>query len=520
MESASNGQPASPTFCPAENRRYVLVAAILASALGFIDGSVVAIAMPAIRSDIGATLAGAQWISNGYMLTLSALILVGGAAGDRFGLRRVFASGIALFVASSVLCALAPGQSSLILFRMIQGLGAAFMVPGSLTIIARAYPKAERGKAIGIWAASSALTTAIGPVIGGALISSFGDSAWRIIFAVNLPLGGAALYLLAARVPADTPAGRRALDGGGAVLATAALGALAFGLTAFGNGDGERAAFASLFVIAGILLLAGFALWERRCSRPMIDLSLFGNRAFTGANLATFFLYFGLSANLFYLPMFAVAAWGISEAETGFIFLPLSGLIALLSSPVGKLTDRTGPRLPIALGSLVVAAAFAGLAALSALGLRYFWTGIFPLMVVFGLGMSLVVSPLSAAVMTVVDDKDTGAASGINNAVSRVAGLIAVAAMGAVAAWRYRAVLDGAGSLSSMPGFGEKPAAVLPQALEAARVAASEAAFSGVAWTIAALSLLSAFIAWRTVPGGAERPDPRNAPGPSAGDIG
>ena len=197
-----NSPVSNGTFCPQPQRRFVLIAAILASALGFIDGSVVSIAIPAIRSDIGATLADAQWISNAYALTLSALILAGGAAGDNFGLRRTFVAGIVLFVAASLACALAPGPGSLIAARAVQGIGAAIMVPGSLAIIAKAYPKKERGRAIGIWAASSALTTALGPVIGGLVLSAFDDSVWRLIFAINLPLGGAAIYLLLFKVPA------------------------------------------------------------------------------------------------------------------------------------------------------------------------------------------------------------------------------------------------------------------------------------------------------------------------------
>lgn len=418
----------------------MLVAAILASALGFIDGSVVAIAIPAIRADLGASLADAQWISNAYALTLSALILAGGAAGDRFGLRRTFATGIALFVAASAICAIAPDTRSLILARGLQGVGAAIMVPGSLAIIAKAYPKKQRGRAIGIWAASSALTMALGPVVGGLILSAFDDSVWRLIFAINLPLGGIAIYLLA-KVPADAATGKRKLDLGGAAIATAAFGALAYGLTALtAENGGSAPEQAMVFIAAGFLLLVGFLVWEMRQSEPMVDLSLFRARAFAGANAATFFLYFALSGILFYLPMLLIAGWGLSPAATGFIFLPLSVAIALLSGPVGQLSDSIGPRLPIAAGSLVVAAAFAGLAILTGIGFHGFWSGVFPLMIVMGLGMALVVSPLSTAIMTAVEDKDTGAASGINNAISRIAGLIAVAAMGVVAAFRYASI--------------------------------------------------------------------------------
>ncbi|WP_287092834.1 MFS transporter, partial [Mesorhizobium sp.] len=326
------------TFCPQSRRSFVLIAAILASALGFIDGSILAIATPAIRVDLGASFAEAQWISNSYALTLSALILVGGAAGDRFGLRHAFVAGIALFIAASLACAVAPNPPVLIAFRAIQGIGAAIMVPGSLAIIAKAYPKKERGRAIGIWAAASALTTALGPVLGGVVLSAFGDGIWRAIFAINLPLGLVSIYLLLAKVPADAPTEKRSLDLGGAALAILAFGALAYGLTSMSaEGEGQMSGPS---IAAGALLLIMFIVFERRQREPMIDLSLFRVGAFAGANVATFFLYFALSANLFYLPMLLIAGWGLSAAEVGFIFLPLSVLIALLSGPVGQWSDR------------------------------------------------------------------------------------------------------------------------------------------------------------------------------------
>jgi EmrB/QacA subfamily drug resistance transporter len=287
-------------FCPRSQRRYVLIAAILASALGFIDGSVVSIAIPAIRTDLGATLIEAQWISNAYALTLSALILAGGAAGDNYGLRRTFITGIMLFVAASLFCALAPDPTSLIAARAIQGIGAAIMVPGSLAIIAKAYPKAERGRAIGIWAASSALTTALGPVVGGVVLSTFGDSIWRVIFAINLPLGGIALYLLLAKVPNDEATQKRQLDLSGAAIATAGLGAIAYGLTALSSENAQSSETVPLASMAvGLALFGCFLLWERRQTEPMVDLSLFRIGAFSGANIATFFLYFALSGILF-----------------------------------------------------------------------------------------------------------------------------------------------------------------------------------------------------------------------------
>ncbi|HEY4191004.1 MAG TPA: MFS transporter [Mesorhizobium sp.] len=497
--SAGQARPANgASFCPQSSRRFVLIAAILASALGFIDGSVLAIAIPAIRVDLGASLAQAQWISNAYALTLSALILAGGAAGDRFGLRGTFIAGIGLFILASLACALAPNPPVLVLFRAIQGIGAAIMVPCSLAIIAKAYPKNERGRAIGIWAAASALTTALGPVLGGLLIASFNESIWRAIFAINLPLGAVSIYLLFAKVPADKPTEKRALDLGGAALATLAFGVLAYGLTAL-NGKGEGG-LSGMSIAAGIVLLVVFIGWEIKQREPMIDLGLFRSPAFAGANLSTFFLYFALSANLFYLPMLLIAGWGLSAGEVGFIFLPLSGFIALLSGRVGRFSDKAGPRLPLAVGSLLVAFAFAGMALLAFAGFHHFWTGIFPLMALLGLGMALVVSPLSTAIVTAVEDKDTGAASGINNAVSRIGGLIAVAAMGSVAAVVYAKTLGGAGGADA-PGFGEPVQAGMAHSLDLARMAASDTAFAAVALVTAVLCLLSAIVAWMTIPG-------------------
>jgi EmrB/QacA subfamily drug resistance transporter len=486
------------TFCPQAQRRFVLIAAILASSLGFIDGSVISIAIPAIRADLGATLAQAQWVSNAYMLMLSALILAGGALGDRFGLRHSFAAGIAVFVAASLLCAFAPTPEFLIAARSVQGLGAAVMVPGSLAIIAKAYPKGERGRAIGIWAAASALTTALGPAIGG-LVLSLGDSVWRWIFAINVPLGAIAIYLLLFRVPADPPASARRIDIAGALLAVAALGAFSLGLT-FISGELEMPVpyLPGVLIVGGVALAGVFVAWEWRHPEPMMDLALFREGTFSGANVATFFLYAALSAVLFYLPMLMITAWGIAESLAGLIFLPLSALIALLSGPVGKLSDRIGPRLPMATGSAIVAVSYAGMGLMTEYGVHAFWTGVLPLMVLMGLGMALVVSPLSIAVMTAIDDEDTGAASGINNAVARIAGLVAVAALGSVVALRYAGV---AGLSGGLPEFGQPVGPDISAEMDALRVLASDKAFAAVAWISAVCCLAAAAAAWLTAPG-------------------
>lgn len=466
------------SFCAPEARPYILSAAILASALAMIDGTFVSIAMPAMRASLDASLSQAQWISNAYMLTLSALILVGGAAGDRFGVARVFATGIVIFILASLACAVAPTADLLIAARAAKGIGAAIMVPGSLALIARAYPREERGGAIGIWAAASALTTALGPVVGGALLTLGGPEIWRVLFAINLPLGLVALWLLFARVAADPPRPEEGIDFIGAALATLALGALAWGLTALGSGG------ASLFLIAGFGALVLFIGWEARAPHPMLPLGLFANRAFSAANLATFTLYFGLSAILFFQPMLLIAGWGLPELTATLAFVPLSAFIFLLSARAGRMADRIGAGPMIAGGSAIVALAFAGLAL--AAPTQNFWGLTLPAMGLFGLGMSLVVAPLSSAVMGAVEDSATGAASGVNNAVSRIAGLVAVAAMGSVVA----AVYAGAGGPAS---YGI--ASALP-----GHAPAMNAAFATLAWITAILAAISALIALLGLP--------------------
>ena len=490
-------ESAAPTFCPPGKRVFVLVAAILASAMGFIDGSVISIAVPAIRRNLGANLGEAQWVQNGYLLFMASLILIGGAAGDRFGLRRVFAGGIALFVIASLLCALAPTPLFLIVCRAIQGLGAAFMVPGSLALIAKAYPREERGKAIGVWATAASLTTILGPVVGGFLLTALGPWSWRLVFAINLPLGVGALALLWLKVPADPPADGRRLDWFGGLLVTAALLLITLGLTPEGS-DSTVPGMTQLVGLggAGVLLLGGFLLWESRSAAPMLPLRLFRNRGFSGANALTFALYFALAAISFYQPMALIAGWGISPAEVALSFLPIGICLTVLSSVSGGLADRFGPAPLIAGGATLVAAAFAGLALTAPL--QNLWFGVMPLMTLMGIGMGFVVTPLSTAVMTSVSDGDTGTASGVNNAVSRVAGLLAVAIMGGVAALVFSRVVAGSGGEAL--SFGRPPVSgELAPAAELTRVAATNAAFAAIAWCTAGLAALSACIAWFTL---------------------
>ncbi len=476
QEIPASQPAAAPAFCAPASRPWILTAAILASAMGFIDGSVVAIALPAMRASLGADLAQATWINNAYLLPLGALVLVGGAAGDRYGVARVFGAGIALFVLASLAVALAPGPGTMIAARAAKGVAAAAMIPGSLAIIARAYPRAERGAAIGLWAAASAVTTAFGPVLGGALLSLGGPEAWRAVFAMNLPLGALTLWILARRVGRDAAGPSDPLDWPGALLATAALGLGAWSLTAGAGGPPSWA-----LALAALAALAAFLAREATAAHPMMPLALFADPAFSAANAATFLLYFALSAVLFYLPQTVIAGWGRSPAEMSLVFVPFSAAMALFGPGFGRRADRAGPGPLIAGGAVTVALAVAGLALTAPL--QAFWTAILPLMALMGIGMSAVVSPLSAAVMAAAPDAATGAASGINNAVSRMAGLIAVAAMGLVAA-RVYAAAGGAGEYGG-PG---------------ADAAAMTDAFAAVAWIAAAMSAAAAAVALGAIP--------------------
>lgn len=477
----ASGQPAPkfvPGFCNAQRRRLILISAILASSMGFIDGSVIAIAIPSMRETLGASLIEVQWIHTAYLLTLSALTLVGGAFGDRFGLGRIFGLGIIVFVASSLICAVSPTASMLIAARAVQGIGAALMVPGSLAVITRAYPRETRGAAIGTWAAASAVTTAAGPIIGGLALSIGGAEMWRWVFAVNLPFGAAALWLLWRALEEDQGRPGEPVDFAGAALATLALGCLAWALT---GGEGH---VLWSYMAVGLGALALFVFVEARSPAPMMDLALFNSRAFSAANLMTFTFYFAFSTIMFFLPMVVISGWGMREIDTAAAFAPLSIFIGGFSSYAGRLADRYGARPLLALGSLVVAVAFALLALM--VPNQVFWAQVVPATTLMGAGMALIVAPISTAVMASVDDAHTGAASGINNALARMAGLFSVAAMGSLAAIAYTA-FGGPGDFGAM---GSDPS----------HVGAMNGAFSVITWVSAAIALVSAGVAWFGLP--------------------
>ena len=406
----------------AQNTRFVLPATILGSSLGFIDSSVVNVALPAMERSLGASLGTLQWVMNGYLLTLASLILLGGSAGDRYGRRRVFVFGLIGFVLSSLACGLAPNAAWLVGARIVQGAAAAFVTPTSLAIIGTAYHGPDRGPAIGTWAAAGALTTALGPPLGGWLVDTLG---WRSIFFINLPLGAAALWL-GSQLPADRGDTRaQPLDRSGAMLAIAALGGACYGLIALGEG---RVVMGMSAVAAAVPLTWLFVLAEARSSAPMLPLALFADRSFTGANMLTVLLYAALGGALFLLPFVLIQAHGYSALAAGAAFLPFSLIMGLGSRWSGGLIEQFGARAPLVVGPALAAAGYALLAALA--NAETYWGGVAPGLVVVAIGMTIAVAPLTTTVLDSAPDDQASTASGVNNAAARTGSLLAVAALG------------------------------------------------------------------------------------------
>jgi EmrB/QacA subfamily drug resistance transporter len=408
--------------------RWVLLTCILASSLSFIDGSVVNVGLPAIAKSFDAGASDLQWVINGYLLPLGALLLLGGAAGDRFGRKRLLILGTAIFAIASLACALANDLGLLLIARAGQGMGAAILLPNSLAILGATFDGEARGRAVGIWAAAGAVLGAVGPVLGGWLIDTVG---WRAIFLLNLPLAAGAIVLawVFVRDAADEK-GAKGLDWLGGLLATAALGAVTWGLTI---GSGPQGWTPAAIIASGLgLMLGATFLWveNARGDRAMMPLALFGSRTFAGLTLLTGLLYGALGALMVMVPYVLIEAAHYSGTGAGAALLPFAAILAMASPVMGAISEKTGPRLPLTIGPLGVSAGFLLLLRMD--GRADYWTEVFPGVLVIALGMAGAVAPLTTAVLSSVDRRHTGSASGFNSAVARTAGMMATALLGGI----------------------------------------------------------------------------------------
>jgi EmrB/QacA subfamily drug resistance transporter len=504
------------TPCAPNVGRWVLVATILGSSMAFIDGSVVNVALPVIQRDLNATTSDVQWIVEAYSLFLAALILVGGSLGDHFGRRRIYATGILIFTFASIWCGVAPNVLQLILARAIQGIGGALLVPGSLAIISASFSADQRGRAIGTWSGFTSITSVVGPVLGGVLVQY---ASWRWVFFLNVPLAAIVLGVVFWRVPEsrdESASGR--LDWWGTALVTLGLGAIVYGLIQAGSFSfGSPIVLSTLAV--GIVALVAFLLVEARTRAPMVPLTLFRSHTFSGANLLTLLLYGALSGLTFFLPFNLILVQGYSPTFAGAAFVPFILIMFLLSRWAGGLVNRYGAKLPLVVGPIITATGFA-LFALPGIGsgAGSYWITFFPAVVVMGVGMVITVAPLTTAVMGAVEASHAGIASGINNAVSRTAGLLAIAVLGIVVLAAFNSNLDGQlATLHLTPvvrhlidaqriklaGI-QIPAEVSGEAQVALKRAIDESfvsAFRLVALICAGLAVASGFSAWLLIEG-------------------
>jgi EmrB/QacA subfamily drug resistance transporter len=403
---------------------WVLIAAILGSSMGFIDSTAVNVSLPVLQRELHATTAQTQWVIEGYSLFLAALILVGGSLGDLYGRRKIFGIGIALFALASAACALASTPEMLIGARCLQGIGGALLTPGSLAMLSAAYEGEARGRAIGLWSGFSALTSALGPVIGGWLTQAF---SWRYVFVINLPLALAVLLIIARHVQEsrDESSVRR-IDITGSIVATLGLGLLVYGLIAMNGRHISAVAVAS--VLLGLLALACFVVFERHTDDPMLRPDLFAVRAFSVSNAYTFFLYAALGGSLYFVPFVLINVHHYSPAAAGGALLPFIAIMVAASRWSGGLVARFGARTPLLFGGILAGIGFVAYALPGSDG--SYWTTFFPAAIVLGCGAALFVAPLTTTVMNSVPVEHSGVASGINNAIARTAGLIGIAALG------------------------------------------------------------------------------------------
>lgn len=494
---------------PDVTTRWVLISTITASSMGFISGSALNVALPALQAALQIDAADMLWITSGYLMLLASLILVGGSLGDHYGRKRIFGYGIVLFIGASVACGFAQNAPVLIAARMVQGVGGALMVPGSLAIIAAYFDDQSRGGAIGLWSAFTSAATVGAPVLGGYLASV---GLWRGVFFINVPLALIALYALRFVPESKDDSQNTPLDIVGAVLATLGLAGISYGFIEAG-----RAGFnaGNLGVLAVGLLLAGvFVWWEQRTPHPMMPLALFRSPVFAGTNLLTVLLYAGLQGCLFFFSLNLIQAQGYREDAAGLAMMPFSLLLIVMSRQSGRLADRIGARLPLTLGALVTGAGFAllGVPSLTA-GAGAYWTTYFPAIVLIGLGMGVLVAPLTSAVMGSVPKHNSGTASGINNAASRTAGVLAIAIMGTLMLFQFSQTLTARGAALELPadvlaaltananelGNTQIPADVPAEQQDALTLAIRLSfvdAFRTTAWISAGMAWLSAIVAW------------------------